>query len=364
MKLRNLFLLLLICILLIFGCKNNNNKQLNLKIIEINEADAASINLSVIAESSEVIKLEASKACIMGTILGIEVSGDYLFARDGLNIYQFDRRGKFIQKIGVSGKGPHEYINITCFTIDAQSEKVFIGSLGKILCFDFDGNFIMEIKKYKFFDYLKVVNRQLWAFYQDMVKSDQNPLVNQCRVDKYSIEDGNIEDSLVIKTIKMEKETYTYSSKMQYLSENWDKLYLYCPVLVPDPIVRDTLYTFQNDSLLPVVKLDFSDFGTDGSDKKNVFITNIFRTQRFLFAEYFYQRKNKTFMYDFSDDKKYNMNGGFNDNIYGTGEVSLVPLNLKSNQMYFAKNGFELEGIIDGVNEDSNPVVFLVKLKE
>lgn len=364
MKSRNPFLLLLCCILIVFGCKNYNGKQSRLEVIEINASDTVPLNLSVIAESSEIIKLEASEACIMDNLLGLEESADYIFARDRKNLYQFDRKGKFIRKIGTSGKGPHEYNSINCFTIDAQSKKVLIGTLGKILCFDFEGNFILEIKKYKFFDYLKVVNGQLWTFYQQMVKSDQKPLVYQYRVDKYSLEDGIIKDSLLIKSIKLEKETYTYSPKMQYLSELRDKLYLYCPVLVDEPVVRDTLYIFQNNSLVPVVKLDFSDYKITGDAKKNVYITNIFRTKGFLFAEYFYRQKNKTFMYDFAADKKYTLNAGINDNIYGTGAVSLVPLNLTSGQVYFAKNGYELEGKIDGVNENSNPVVFFVKLKE
>lgn len=356
--------ILLVSIMAFYGCRNNNHKTSSMDVIKINESTTTPISLSTIVESSEIILLETAESCLLESIFGIEVTADYVFAHDRKNLFQFNRNGKFIRKIGESGKGPNEYIYINCFTIDEQTEHVFIGSLGKILCFDFDGNFVFEINKYKFFDYLKVVNGQLWDIHQGTVKSAKPPMAYQYQIDMYSLESGMLIDTFLIKTINVEAETFFTSPKVQYISETYENIYLYCPVLLHDAIVRDTLYTYENNSLAPSIKLDFSDLGTTEGSNKNVFITNIFRTQRFLFAEYSHERTNKTFLYDFSDHQKYHLNNGFNDDIYGTGEVSLIPLDLKTNHMYFVKNGYELEGTIDGVNENSNPVAFIVKLKE
>lgn len=58
------------------------------------------------------------------------------------------------------------------------------------------------------------------------------------------------------------------------------------------------------------------------------------------------------------------MKEGFTDDIYNTGIPALKPSDLKHGEFYFIKNGYELDGIMDGVNENSNPVIFFVRTKE
>jgi hypothetical protein len=98
---------------------------------------------------------------------------------------------------------------------------------------------------------------------------------------------------------------------------------------------------------------------------RNMTIHNIFRTERFIFSEYHYLDKPYFFCYDLFNQKGYNMTEGFTDDLFGTGmTVNLIPLNLRNGEFCFVKNGYELEGIIEGANENSNPVIFFIKTKE
>jgi hypothetical protein len=47
-----------------------------------------------------------------------------------------------------------------------------------------------------------------------------------------------------------------------------------------------------------------------------------------------------------------------------TSLINLMPLDLKTGEFCFVKNGFELDGVVDGVNENSNPVIFFVRTKD
>ena len=59
---------------------------------------------------------------------------------------------------------------------------------------------------------------------------------------------------------------------------------------------------------------------------------------------------------------QYNMKDGINDDIYNTGKIQLKQLNTPNDDMYYVKDAFEVCDKIDGITEDSNPVLFFVKL--
>lgn len=64
------------------------------------------------------------------------------------------------------------------------------------------------------------------------------------------------------------------------------------------------------------------------------------------------------------NQKSYHMPKGFTDDLYGTeGTVNLIPLDLQKGEFCFIKNAYEVEGIIDGIDEYCNPVMFFVKLR-
>ncbi|MBN2773292.1 MAG: hypothetical protein JXR31_03515 [Prolixibacteraceae bacterium] len=59
------------------------------------------------------------------------------------------------------------------------------------------------------------------------------------------------------------------------------------------------------------------------------------------------------------------MSKGFTDDMTGSASViKLMPIELKTGEFCFVKNGYELDGIMDGVDENSNPVIFFVRTRE
>ena len=49
--------------------------------------------------------------------------------------------------------------------------------------------------------------------------------------------------------------------------------------------------------------------------------------------------------------------------MFGTGIAEIKPLDLQNEEFYYIKNDYEVEGIVGGIYETSNPVVFFINTK-
>ncbi|TKG93929.1 6-bladed beta-propeller [Puteibacter caeruleilacunae] len=354
---KNLAIACSVLILLIQGCTFNSDNQF--KVIPVDTESQSTINLSDISDKVEVIKFETNDSCLISNPIYLKVTSKYVFVTDGMRrVLQFDRNGKFIRQIGHEGRGPQEYQYIGALACDTISQKLYISCHKKILCYSFDGSYIRTITLKKFVDFMTIVDDELWPVYSNFAIPIKDKFITEVNILKLS-KDGMVKDSVRIKTIKLDQSIFSSYPYVNYLSQCAKATYLYCPVLLPEPITRDTLYTLKGDKLIPAVKLDFGKAALQTGKKKNLLIKNIYRTDQHLFAEYRYNMKEKFFFYDLKNER----NGSINDDVWGMGNTTLRPLDLKHNLMYFTKYGYELEGIIDGVNENSNPVLMVVKMK-
>jgi len=351
-------------IFLLVGCNGKSkNQEGQFEVVKIKGSEYSIANLSDFVENPEMIKLETNDTCLISGITHLEVTTKYVFISDRANLFQFDRKGKFIRKIGRQGHGPHEHQGILCFTVSSNDERIFIGTLGKIFCFDFNGGFIEEIVDYKLFDCIYACNDELWAFFTEIAKSNDGKFENRTKVNQYSLKGGILKNSILLKSIKHDAQEVNLVRNIQYVSETSTQRYIYTPVYF-EPISRDTLYRIKDSLLIPDIKLDFSDLAVINGKAKNIQIVNINRNERYLFAEYAYKSRSRLFIYDFSNDKQYNLTEGFNDNVFGTGNAMLRPVDSKFDLMYFKKEGYELVGKVEGVTENSNPVIFMVEFKK
>ena len=137
------------------------------------------------------------------------------------------------------------------------------------------------------------------------------------------------------------------------------------PVLIPEPtqILRDTLYEIKENKMISSVRLDFGKASVPKNGKKQIQISNIYRTNNYIISEYSFEREKLFFYHDYIRNVGYNIRGGLIDDFFNTGVVQLRPLDLKSGVMYFVKDAFEVTGKIEGVSENSNPVIVFVRLK-
>jgi len=106
--------------------------------------------LSEMVKDVEYVKLETSKECIF-PFASFSVGGKYILAvnhNDPEQIFLFDRKGKFIRKIGGKGKGPLEYTSLTTVVADPEETYILVNDYQRdiILKYDFDGKVISSYK--------------------------------------------------------------------------------------------------------------------------------------------------------------------------------------------------------------------------
>jgi len=108
------------------------------------------VNLSEIAENIEIIPLENTKESLIGNVMNVELTRDYIFVKHNGSrlLTQFTRDGKFVRHFGTEGRGPKEYALMRLFSVDEENELVYIHTnwTRKILVFNFNGEHVKTIK--------------------------------------------------------------------------------------------------------------------------------------------------------------------------------------------------------------------------
>ena len=99
------------------------------------------------------------------------------------------------------------------------------------------------------------------------------------------------------------------------------------------------------------------------SPLKKFRINSIFVASSFLFSSYSVESNDFFFCYDMKNHKSYNLFKGFNDDIFNTGYIQLRQFNYETNKVYFIKEGIQAADKIQDVDKYSNPVLFIVYLK-
>ncbi|MCG8306141.1 MAG: 6-bladed beta-propeller [Cytophagales bacterium] len=114
---------------------------------KVNEKGEAKLNS--IASNIEYIPLETNPDCLLGSDYKFELTEQYIFVFDYVNLYRFSISGKFLNRIGRQGKGPGEYIRLGAdFAIDNSKKEVFLLDFRgrKILVHKYDGTFLRALK--------------------------------------------------------------------------------------------------------------------------------------------------------------------------------------------------------------------------
>lgn len=105
---------------------------------------------SIYVEDVQYIPLETNNENLIGDVTKVILSSNFIHIYDYLsdNIYQFDYNGKYIRKIGSRGNGPNEYMRITSFSVNQDTEDIAIYCEIKqsIIEFTSDGQIISENK--------------------------------------------------------------------------------------------------------------------------------------------------------------------------------------------------------------------------
>lgn len=106
--------------------------------------------MSEIVDASDVqyIKLETTDNALLPLIGQMKMVGDQIFLTEPYvfkYVYQFDKRGKFINRIGKIGQGPGEYKMAVGFTVDDTSIYLPIIDANYMYVYDRNGNYERKI---------------------------------------------------------------------------------------------------------------------------------------------------------------------------------------------------------------------------
>jgi len=150
---KNLILFLGLSILF-FSCNNKKEKNhLEEQLIRIPLSCAKDqvLNLSEFADSIDVIPLETKDECLIGWIPRIIATDDRYYISSAIGykhrkLLVFDKQGRFIRQIGKEGQGPKEYIELKDFSVFNDS-IIKITEVYNMISYDKDGNFIRKVKQ-------------------------------------------------------------------------------------------------------------------------------------------------------------------------------------------------------------------------
>jgi|GEM_PF-2113597 len=357
----------LLCLGIIFSCTEN---KINLKNIDIKENSFDQSNLSSIVDTVLMIPLETTDDCLLGNIYSIQRDDSLLFVEyDGI-IYLFDIDGKFHKQLNYIGGGPGETW-VLGYNLDKDNKQLVVfGKESKLTSYKYDGTLISE--KYldkSSFSYRNFIlhNNSFWTI-------GTRYAGNESWILKLNRE-GDIQDSIMLFRPEMPKEFFSFFPFPNF-SLIGNNLYVNNPSHYTDYHRRDTLYKVDNNRIIPELRVNYGNYPyrpgnpmIHGTSGYQIQPSEIRMNKRFLMTEYMIFKEKPPydfyfFYLDFVTDKKYNLKGGFDDDIFHTGKVMPRPMDAYHKEFYFTKTAEEVSEILPGRDESDNPVVFIMQLKE
>ncbi len=151
MKLKQ-HLYILLAFTVFTACQSKNEKKEESEFFHIDVPAAIEtqkdIPLSEIAESITYIPLETNPKGLLGYIIKIVKTSSAIYVSDMEKVLKFTPDGKFIRQIGKLGNGPGEYGNAPEFVVAESANSIYITDFRNrsILKFDTTGNFQKRIE--------------------------------------------------------------------------------------------------------------------------------------------------------------------------------------------------------------------------
>lgn len=352
----------------LFGC---TDQEPELNEIRINSNDLGHFDISEIADSVIAIPLETGDSCLLSFVRKVKFSRDFIYIADTRSLYRFDHKGRFINQVIKIGRGPGEIIAFYDFFVEQNTDIIDVFAYKKIIRLHSDGRIIQEIPVTGFSEQIQMIDSSFLVHTCDFGIPYDDGKHNVSKMVRFN-KDFVPEDTLIIMDIP--NVAASADPTAVFYSQANNKTYFYYPSSLIEPISRDTLFILENYVMIPAYKLRFEEelyelnrtqeFDREKPPFKKFRINSIFVSSFFLFSSYSVENNDYFFCYDNKNKKSYNMLNGYNDNTYNTGYTQLKQFNFEINRVFFVKDGNQASGKIKNVDEDSNPVLFIVYLKE
>ncbi len=398
--------ILLTLIIILFSCTQKEKISDNIiDLTLITEPDA--LNISELGSEITYFPLETNESCLISDIDKLIYEGGSYFLRSisqnnelsgnslappppmmpRRSLFRFSKNGEFICQISQKGGGPSEYIDIQDFSYNKSNNTIDIFFYNEIKEFSLDGVWKKNITlDYNDIYSLAYANNQFFGF------------INNAS--------GQTEYSFVLfdangQIINKYKNKYKFSSSRNgiYYSSAC-VFYGYDGILHYKEMYSDTIFSFNNGTFIPKYILNQGEakYSIDLREKFNsvdftqiIFQKKIFESRNYLFYQYRLNDRDNCFIQNKSNGTQYlidNRTGLVNDfdngpnfKIQNTVTVDGVEYliswieafelkahvdseTFKNSTSKYPEKKKQLEQLANSLNENDNPVLMLVKLKE
>ena len=366
---KKILILIAVCIC-ITACQTDNTGTL--KTIPVNVDQDSPVNLSEIADDIKKISLEVTDESLISIIRKVIYADEMLIVFDyRAGVLVFSEEGKFLRKIGNKGQGPSEYNTIFDIAYDSDKKIIYICTGRRIMSYDIQGVFINEGV---FITEVLSRGAAIYFFLQDgyfnLFAERKEQIGDKLIVYMYIYrmdEDYRIKDSILVNSI-VPTQGIAGGSNVDIVSHADSKTYVYSKISAGEPFNRDTLYQLVDNTLIPSLRLRFSDEGyLLANGIKPTTLRSIWRSDRFLFAHYtkfidimYVPNENVIFMHDLKTENSFNIIGGINDDVYNAGKVLLRPLHNESDLFYCIVT----PKLLDASKEEPNPDVYIGRYRK
>lgn len=376
-----------------FSCANQPSG--GIKTVNIFEAEESGISISEIADDITYIPL-ASESVLENILNVVYFDGDYFVKDNKSKFLRFDEDGNLFNQIGRRGQGPGEYRFVSDFVIFPKTREIFItgGKRDKIMVYSPEGHFIRS------FDLPRKSVRSIGT-------SDKNILVfflAGAEHDTINMQLINA-NGTVLKNYPNKYEFRRGRAMVGFSGEC--VMYGFNNQLHFKEIFSDTIFTMDGQNIVPKMILNSYDkrFTPEIRTKaieelsadprnpsesllKSVIQHKLFETANFLFYEYGYNKKSKMLIYNKTTGKTVEIDSQEGiENDWDGGPNIQLKMAKDDNTVFSWVNAFELkqyvtskefknstpkypekkknlEQLANSLDENDNPVLILVKLKE
>lgn len=366
-----LLTLKVICGFIIVSCNNYDERvSTNAKIIDApmkQQIRTDVLDLNQLYKEVKIVVLGGSEGReLIGAIRDIKTVDNYLFINDGNAIHLYDMDGFPLSVIDRRGRGHGEYLTLSCFDIDKESKRIIIydSTKRKMLYYSYDGFFLKEIDCNEGFliSDFEVINKGEYIFYYSQY-DDIGPkglwlADSNCVYKKQLI---NYDESC---TLSYTKENYLVQindHSIGFMGGEGNNIFY----SINGDSVEET-YQVRSDIRIPQ-RLLRKEKLSDRQRMKLFIKDGYFETENTLFFDMINGEGNGyTIIYDKFSDRMYRI---YDDNdIVVTGDANIVPHFQfcdcgKLIGFYTSSTIMKYEILKERfpeINENSNPVVFLV----
>jgi hypothetical protein len=131
------------------GCGGNKQSADDIIVVDVTKSYPEKELILQDFMDVEYIALDSSDDEFLCQGVVVAVGKEIMLIRNQIsdgNIFVFDRNGKGLRKINRRGQGPEEYASITGITLDEDSGEIFVKALKQgIIVYDLYGNFLRNI---------------------------------------------------------------------------------------------------------------------------------------------------------------------------------------------------------------------------